>query len=138
MKGTVGKYTYRSVKTDTMTIMDALEFRTPVDVVKFDDREGNPAVLFVFPLGQGVLLWYDQDCCASMELDVVGDLSDLIGLPILAARAYIRQTGEENGTATYTFYHIDNVKSGVSLAWKGSSNGYYSESVSISQVEVSW
>ncbi len=88
---------------------------------------------------------HDQDCCESVYVeDIAGDLSDLLGTPIVKA--------EEIGNAddpslpsgaiddydeshTWTFYKLDTIKGGVTIRWYGSSNGYYSESVDIYDVQ---
>jgi len=74
-----------------------------------------------------------QDCCESVSIeDVSGDLSDLIGTPLLVAeerdlRAPPLYAGAES--YTWTFYSFRTIKGTVDVRWYGSSNGYYSESV---------
>lgn len=93
---------------------------------------------FVCKDGTIYLMYHYQDCCESVYLeDICGDLNDLLETPILSA--------SEDGTSeaiaglklydmaesfTYTFYHLRTIKGTVTLRWFGSSNGYYSESVS--------
>lgn len=82
-----------------------------------------------------------DDCCnspAAVE-DVCGDLSDLIGSPLLQAE---ESTNEEapkeppEGTQesyTWSFYKFGTVKGRVTVRFLGSSNGYYSESAYLEQ-----
>ncbi len=95
---------------------------------------------------------HDQDCCESVWLEeVVGDLSDLIGSEILEAEEVVSRDQDSNAVPpperyqpdpedewgygpesyTWTFYKLGTMKGHVTLRWYGTSNGYYSESVSI-------
>lgn len=81
---------------------------------------------------------HDQDCCESCYIeDVAGDLSDLIGEPLLEAEEVTSREnppdykpGEYQESFTWTFYKLGTRKGGVTIRWYGESNGYYSESVS--------
>jgi hypothetical protein len=78
-----------------------------------------------------------QDCCESVLIeDVVGDIEDLIGSPIL--RAEERSNGArdvEHGIEEWTFYTISTINGTVDLRCYGTSNGYYSTSVSFELVD---
>jgi hypothetical protein len=105
-------------------------------------------------------MYHEQDCCESVDLDeIIGDLADLINTPILEAReatnsnrqqAEIDLVGDAeerlmmllksqaqpqpeylDDSVTWTFYIFRTIKGSVTLRWYGTSNGYYSESVSI-------
>lgn len=72
-----------------------------------------------------------QDCCESVYLaEIIGDLNDLVGDPILQAECVTQEGQSMDGTATWTFYKLATIKGSVTLRWLGESNGYYSEDVS--------
>ena len=102
-------------------------------------------VIFTLDNGDRYRMWHWQDCCESVYLeDTTGDLQDLIGVPILKAdevtnrgdvfgnTSYVNSGNADYGEShTWTFYHFATIKGYVTLRWYGSSNGYYSESVSL-------
>lgn len=114
------------------------------DRVIFEDTEGY---LFI--------LHHESDCCETVELnDVVGDVNDLVGYPLLEAELVesdlsdLKQLPPTDPTferlavthksvveesiyesATWSYYKFATIKGHVSLRWLGESNGYYSESV---------
>ncbi len=75
--------------------------------------------------------YHEQDCCESVSIeDIVGDLEDLVGVPILEAREDSQEgSGSDYESATWTFYNFRTIKGSVTVRWLGTSNGYYSESV---------
>ena len=81
-------------------------------------------------------MFQEQECCEKVWLEeVVGDLDDLVGTPIIKASEDTSRPdpgklpGSDESRHTWTFYNIATAKGHVTLRWYGSSNGYYSESV---------
>lgn len=80
--------------------------------------------------GETYKMHHEQDCCESVSLeDVIGDLDDLVGEPILMAEEVTEDGRNGYDSETWTFYKFATVKGYVTLRWYGTSNGYYSESV---------
>ena len=116
--------------------------KTLVSVV--DNGEGN--LVFTCSDGSEYIQYHSQDCCESVYVDdICGDLDDICGSPVLVAEessSCDRQEWEAKPedeeyyypeSFTWTFYKIDTAKGGVTIRWYGSSNGYYSESVSFAR-----
>jgi hypothetical protein len=74
---------------------------------------------------------HEQDCCESCSIeDIVGDLGDLVGSPIVMADEstnHDNPKGEYEESFTWTFYKLATAKGYVTIRWYGSSNGYYGE-----------
>ena len=80
-----------------------------------------------------------QDCCESVYIEaIVGDLSDLVGVPILMAEESSNDmvSTEYGDVIEWTFYKFATIKGYVDVRWQGSSNGYYSTSVSMDYTTI--
>ena len=97
---------------------------------------GGDALVFENDTERFVFFHY-QDCCESVDInDIVGDLEDLCGEPLLIAEEVSGETPvdfeeEYHESVTWTFYKFATRKGYVDVRWLGESNGYYSESVSL-------
>jgi len=91
----------------------------------------NDSITFVLTSGEKYKLYHYQDCCESVYIEsIVGELSDLIGLPLTMADESVSDTEEtDDEVEMWTFYRLATVKGYVDIRWNGSSNGYYSISV---------
>lgn len=114
-----------------MDCIDELIGQTLSKIIKKDDR-----LVFITTTGKRYIMYHDQDCCEDVYIeDIVGDLDDLIGSPIITAREDFNvpsepmRDGEESWT--WTFYNLATIKGSVTIRWYGSSNGYYSESANV-------
>ncbi len=106
---------------------------TPVSI---DGNVGDREIEIAFSDGSVALFYHMQDCCEDVWVeDINGSWDDLIGSPLLVAEErsndeYIDQA-EEMDVDTWTFYTFRTVKGSVDVRWHGTSNGYYSTSVSL-------
>lgn len=100
--------------------------------------EGSELIEITCADGAVCKLYHSQDCCETVEVaEIVGDVSDLIGNPILLAEEVVSENETPEGVRlcaydesfTWTFYKLATIKDHVTLRWLGQSNGYYSESV---------
>jgi len=92
---------------------------------------------FVTVDGERYYSYHYPECCESVEIvDIIGDLSDLIGNPLLISeernsKGYDKQIDREyDEEYLWTFYEFATIKGSVTVRWLGQSNGYYSVSVS--------
>lgn len=115
----------------------ALKGKKIVDIKGLD--AGSGLVEFVCADGTEYTMYHDQDCCESVYIsDVEGDVSDLLGSVVVVAESVDSSEqpappGDYVDSYTWTFYRIATVKGFVVIRWLGESNGYYSESVTITQ-----
>ena len=116
---------------------------------------GDERIEFETVDGETFALLHSQDCCESVMVEsITGDLSDLIGTPILLAeeatsnddptdvaeeKAARRAANPDSfydwtDSQTWTFYKLRTIKGSVDIRWHGESNGYYSESVDFERI----
>jgi hypothetical protein len=126
----VKKYeTYNHLQ-DPVKSFEDLQGRVLTRIEKINDDE----LRFHLTDDHYVRLYHEQDCCESVTIeDVVGDLDDLVGTPLLLAEEvdnYDEEPSEEYYESyTWTYYRFRTIKGSVDIRWYGSSNGYYSERV---------
>lgn len=102
------------------------------------EQQGDELVLYLSNTNY-VRFYHQQDCCESVYIeDICGDLNDLVGSPLLEAEEVSNYEGEDTGDESYTwtFYKFATQKGFVTVRWYGSSNGYYSEGVSVEVVDT--
>lgn len=104
--------------------------------VKIDGAEkGNDTITFTSKDGEVFQMFHEQECCEGVQIeDICGDINDLIGYPILLAEEVQQNAELDYDSGTWTFYKLSTIKGNVTLRWLGTSNGYYSESVSIQRI----
>lgn len=105
--------------------------------VEVTANRDSDELVFIEANGDKYKFYHEQDCCESVFIeDIVGDLDDLVGAPLLIAEE--RDSGDAGPidgyeeSYTWTFYEFATIKGSVTVRWYGESNGYYSESVDLS------
>lgn len=106
---------------------------------------GNDYVYFESDDGKRYQLSHYQDCCESVDVDsVCGDVTDLIGFPIVEAEEEVYDNEDYPGidkpsecyeSFTWTIYKFRTTKGYVVIRWLGQSNGYYSEGVDFNEIK---
>jgi hypothetical protein len=113
---------------------------------KIEVSEDKRQMVFVVDDGTSYKFYHEQDCCEDVQIeDVVGELDDLIGSPLLMAEEATNSNETPEGekpheaeyaddSYTWTFYKFATIKGYVTIRWYGSSNGYYGEGVDFIKV----
>lgn len=113
--------------------------KTLVEVINGNDE----VITFKVDDGSVYELYHSQSCCESVYVeDIIGDLNNLVGSPIVMAEEVSNsETHPEDAKLDYepdcfewTFYKFATLKGYVTIRWYGTSNGYYSMSVSFIKV----
>ncbi len=110
---------------------------TKVERVEYKSR--TEALLFHSDNGHVFEQLHDQDCCEEVWIEeIIGDLDDLVGSPIIRATEDTDGDGPalegSDESYTWTFYNIATVKGHVTIRWYGTSNGYYGESARLRHI----
>lgn len=100
---------------------------------------GSDEITFRTTSGEQFIARHDQCCCEAVAvLEVVGDVADLVGSPLLQAEEVtssqenppeVSHFAADEDSFTWTFYKLATIKGSVTIRWYGESNGYYSEDV---------
>lgn len=107
------------------------------------DRELD-ALHFYTEGGKHYVFQHPQTCCEDVYIeDVIGDLNDLVGSPLVMAEEVTSRDHPDGFNLEYepesclwTFYKFATTKGYVDVRWFGSSNGNYSEAVKLSIVDA--
>ena len=120
-------------------------FNELVGLTLSDVAIGAKEVVFTTADGKRYRLAHGQDCCETVVVeDVIGDVNDLVGSPIIMSDESgsnhrpddLPPLDYPDESQTWTFYKLATVKGYVTIRFYGSSNGYYSESVDFELMEA--
>ena len=110
--------------------------------VRVEGSVGDEEMIFQTADGDRFVFTHFQDCCERVDInDIVGDLQDLVGEPLLVAEEVQGEVpadfdDEYIESYTFTFYKFATRRGYVDVRWLGESNGYYSESVDLCHTKV--
>lgn len=85
-------------------------------------------------------LYHYQDCCESVYIESISGITGKYGEEILEAVESCRKDPHANAcrkdpcaneSGTFSFYYLKTNTQDICLRWYGTSNGYYSEKVSL-------
>ena len=114
-----------------MSSISELQGKTIVDITQHEDYE----LIFKTACGSTYRMCHYQDCCEDVRIEeIVGNLADLINIPIMMAEEVSQEDENASESATWTFYKLATVKGYVTIRWYGESNGYYSEEASFEKI----
>ena len=96
-------------------------------------------IIFVVSEDEKYLLHNDEADCNDVQVtidDINGDINDLVGSPLTMAESVSNEAFEKTQDAegTWTFYRFATIKGYVDIRWFGTSNGYYSETVTLERL----
>lgn len=101
-------------------------------------NDNDEKLIFEISDEERYFMYHMQDCCESVMIeDICGELDWLIGEPILKAEERCSKDAPDardrnvDGSETWTFYELATIKGNVTIRWYGTSNGYYSENVTL-------
>lgn len=104
-------------------------------------KKGSNEINITTLCGRKFRIDHQQDCCESVEVeDVCGHVIDLINAPLMVAEEATNSEDDFgykslDDSFTWTFYRLATVIGYVTIRWLGTSNGYYSESVNITEIK---
>lgn len=109
-----------------------------IELAHIADHPRDRALLFRVSDSEAYLMWHEQDCCESCDIEgFSGDMSDVLGSPLVMAEEVTeKDMSDVDESQTWTFYKLATAKGYVTIAWRGESNGYYSETVDFARVEA--
>lgn len=97
----------------------------------FTEDNYNDALYLVADDGTTFRFMHNQSCCEYVYIeDIEGDLSDLVGSPILQAEV-VEEDNPDVDCGMWTFYKFATLKGYVTIRFYGTSNGYYGVSVNM-------
>lgn len=113
--------------------------KTLTDIVGMEPR--SEEIIFKCSDGTSYKMYHEQNCCEYVRVeDVIGNVEDLIGFPLLMCEDVSNDNEEPkdidvDDSYTWTWYKFATIKGYVTVRWLGESNGYYSEEVDFKEIK---
>ncbi len=101
-------------------------------------KVNDDEIIFSFTDGNKIKLYHDQDCCEAVFIyEIDADIQDIVDGRVIEFREDVNtDTAKDSESQTWTFYNISTTKGSVNIRWLGESNGYYSERVDITNLNI--
>jgi len=123
--------------------MTANEYQNMLGAVitSIEVTEDKESMRFIAADGREFLFSHVRDCCETVSIEeVIGDLNDLIGSPLLMAEEVSSDDAPTDKTENaesfeWTFYKFATLRGHVTVRWLGTSSGYYSLRVSYEEID---
>lgn len=118
-----------------MTIIDTFPSMIGKTMTSVETHCCDEEMIFTSSDGHIFTFEFKQQCCSQGGIeDIIGDLTDLVGSPILLAEKISSEAPPEasvydQGSSTWTFYRYATIKGTVTVRWFATSNGNYSEEI---------
>lgn len=109
-------------------------------ITKFDVNREKDHIDIETACGRKFAMYHSQDCCETVVVDDLGgDVENILNTPVVGAEARTSDVApngcdKSDESNTWTFYSLTTWHGWLTIRWHGSSNGYYSESVTFAEV----
>lgn len=107
------------------------------EVLTHVDVCGDDVIMLTTAAGRQIRIYHDQDCCESVSIESTdGDWVNLYGKVLTEVSEETEDASNEGHDDSATRTTLKFVVDGATVInrWLGSSNGYYSESISFAEV----
>lgn len=103
-------------------------------------EEGSGEINISLTDGRNFVMYHEQHCCEDVGVyDVAGDVANVVNLPLTLSEYQVLDDRPDDApvgkddyieSETWSVFRLGTEKGTLTIRWCGSSNGYYSESVS--------
>lgn len=104
-------------------------------ITRIEGAQAGSAQVFIYTKsGRKFEMYHSQDCCECVQIRAVyGDVRSVIESELeIVSETIVDKYPTIGESSTLTVYHLSSAyySDGLTIEWFGTSNGYYSESVS--------
>lgn len=130
MSKIIGEYNEKELGKYQINCSQKIEFLLGKIIKGIKIYDFDTEISFCLEDGSLFNFYHSQECCEMVFIKSIdGDLENLLNKPLVMAECVIETQYEEFNSSTWTFYKFATINGYVTIAWEGTSNGYYSEEV---------